>query len=82
LAEIKGLLSADKDFLKPIVRAILQEVLEAEMTEALGAGKGDRVEGHVTQLHRAFATDEAPRTRAATSPRTALEKGRSGASIG
>jgi putative transposase len=47
LAEIKGLLSADKDFLKPIVRAILQEVLEAEMTEALGAGKGERVEGRL-----------------------------------
>ncbi len=47
LAEIKGLLSGDKDFLKPIVRAILQEVLEAEMTEALGAGKGERVEGRL-----------------------------------
>lgn len=47
LAEIKGLLSSDKDFLKPIVRAILQEVLEAEMTEALGAGKGERVEGRL-----------------------------------
>ena len=40
LAEIKSLLSADKDFLKPIVRAVLQEVLETEMTEALGAAKG------------------------------------------
>jgi len=47
LAEIKGLLSTDKEFLKPIVRAILQEVLEAEMTEALGAGKGERVEGRL-----------------------------------
>jgi len=47
LAEIKGLLSADKDFLKPIVRVILQEVLEAEMTDALGAGKGERVEGRL-----------------------------------
>jgi putative transposase len=47
LAEIKGLLTSDQDFLKPIVRAILQEVLEAEMTEALGAGKGERVEGRL-----------------------------------
>ena len=47
LAEIKGLLISDKDFLKPIVRAILQEVLESEMTEALGAGKGERVEGRL-----------------------------------
>jgi len=47
LAEIKALLASDKDFLKPIVRAVLQEVLEAEMTEALGAGKGERVEGRL-----------------------------------
>ena len=47
LAEIKSLLSADKDFLKPLVRAVLQEVLEAEMTEALGAAKGERVEGRL-----------------------------------
>ena len=47
LAEIKSLLSADKDFLKPIVRAVLQEVLETEMTEALGAAKGERVEGRL-----------------------------------
>ena len=47
LAEIKSLLSADKDFLKPLVRAVLQEVLEAEMTEALGAAKGERVEARL-----------------------------------
>lgn len=47
LAEIKGLLAADQDFLKPLVRAVLQEVLEAEMTEALGAGKGERTEARL-----------------------------------
>jgi transposase-like protein len=47
LAEIKSLLSADKDFLKPVVRTVLQEVLEAEMTEALGATKGERIEGRL-----------------------------------
>jgi len=47
LAEIKSLLSADKDFLQPLVRTVLQEVLEAEMTEALGAAKGERVEGRL-----------------------------------
>src|SRR5262245_60641213 len=47
LAEIKSLLSADKDFLKPLVRTVLQEVLEAEMTEALGASKGERAEGRL-----------------------------------
>jgi putative transposase len=47
LAEIKSLVSADNDFLKPLVRAVLQEVLEAEMTEALGAAKGERAEGRL-----------------------------------
>jgi transposase-like protein len=47
LAEIKSLLASDKDFLKPIVRAVLQEVLEQEMTDTLGAGKGERIEGRL-----------------------------------
>src|SRR6476619_4184039 len=47
LAEIKNLLSADKDFLKPVVRAVLQEVLEAEMTPALGEGIGGGIDRDV-----------------------------------
>lgn len=47
LVEIKSLLAEDGDFLKPIVKAVLQEVLEAEMTEALGAAKGERGEGRL-----------------------------------
>ena len=47
LAEIKSLLASDKDFLKPIVRTVLQEVLEGEMTEALAAAKGERVDGRL-----------------------------------
>ena len=47
LAEIKSLLASDKDFLKPIVRAVLQEVLEQEMTDTLGAAKGERIEGRL-----------------------------------
>ena len=39
---IKGLLAQEEDFLKPLVQAVVQEVLEAEMTEALGAEKGQR----------------------------------------
>jgi Transposase, Mutator family len=42
LAELKSLLAQDQDFLRPIVEAVLQELLEAEMTEALGAAKGER----------------------------------------
>jgi putative transposase len=40
--EIKALIKEDEDFLRPLMRVALQEVLEAEMTEALGAGKAER----------------------------------------
>lgn len=40
--EVKALLSEDQDFLRPRVQTVLQELLEAEMTEALGAEKGER----------------------------------------
>jgi putative transposase len=42
LAEVKALLADDRDFLRPLVQAVLQELLEVEMTEALGAEKGER----------------------------------------
>jgi putative transposase len=42
LEEVKALLAEDQDFLRPLVQAVLQELLEAEMTEALGAAKGER----------------------------------------
>jgi putative transposase len=41
---VKELLRNDREFLKPLIQATLQEVLEAEMTEALGAEKGERSE--------------------------------------
>jgi putative transposase len=40
--DIKALMAADEDFLRPMVKVILQEMLEAEMSEAVGAGKGER----------------------------------------
>ena len=40
--DVKALLTGDGAFLRTVVRAALQEVLEAEMTEAVGAGKGER----------------------------------------
>src|SRR3954447_25354414 len=43
----KELLRGDPDGLREVVRAVLQEVLEAEMTEALGAGKGERSAGRL-----------------------------------
>jgi|SRR5579862_5921814 len=35
-------MSQDVDFLRPLVKTVMQEVLEAEMEEAVGAGKGER----------------------------------------
>ena len=40
--EWKGLLAEDRDFLKGIVQTAVQELLEAEMTEALQADKHER----------------------------------------
>src|SRR5436305_15295674 len=38
----KELLKGSPDGLREVVRAVLQEVREAEMTDALGAAKGER----------------------------------------
>jgi transposase-like protein len=43
--DVKALLREDEEFLRALVRTALQEVLEAEMTEALGAAKGERAAG-------------------------------------
>jgi transposase-like protein len=40
VAEIKAQLAAEGEFLRPLVEVVVQQVLEAEMSEALGAGKG------------------------------------------
>jgi transposase-like protein len=40
IGRMKELLAGDDEFIRSVVRAALQEVLEAEMTEAVGAGKG------------------------------------------
>jgi putative transposase len=45
LQEIKELIGEEQDILRPLISAVLQEILEAEMSEALGAEKGQRVEG-------------------------------------
>jgi transposase-like protein len=42
IAAVKELFAAHPDGLKEVVRAVLQELLETEMTEALGAEKGER----------------------------------------
>src|SRR3954452_3688827 len=40
--DVKALLAEDEEFLRAVVRTALQEVLEAEMTQALDAEKGER----------------------------------------
>jgi len=42
LAAVNELFSKSPDGLREIVHAVMQEMLEAEMTDALGAGKGER----------------------------------------
>lgn len=43
----KGLMAGQEDFLRPLIQAVVQQVLEAEMDEALGAGKSERTEGRL-----------------------------------
>ena len=43
LAEVKGLLSESRDFLKELLAEVVQETLESEINEALGAGKNERI---------------------------------------
>ena len=40
--QIEALIGSDRVLLKELMKEALQEVLEAEMTEALGAGPGER----------------------------------------
>jgi transposase-like protein len=47
LQEIKELIAGEEDILRPLIGAVLQEVLEAEMSQALGAEKGQRIEGRL-----------------------------------
>jgi putative transposase len=47
LKEIKEQLREKEDYLRPLVGLVVQEILEAEMNEALGAQKGERTEGRM-----------------------------------
>jgi putative transposase len=46
--ELKALLLSDEDGFRRVLQTVVQEVLEAEMTEAVGAGKGERRSGSAT----------------------------------
>jgi len=41
----KAVIEGQKDFLKPLVQEVIQQVLEAEMLEAVGADRHERTEG-------------------------------------
>lgn len=43
----RELLREDEEMIRSLIRGVLQEVLEAEMTEALGAEKSERVSGRM-----------------------------------
>jgi transposase-like protein len=47
VSAVKELLRSDEEFLKPLIRGAVQDILEAEMTEAVGAEKGERSEGRL-----------------------------------
>jgi len=55
--DLKALMADDKDLMKSLMKEALQEVLEAEMTEHLGAGPHERQEGR--QGYRAGHYDAA-----------------------
>lgn len=47
IAAVKELMGANHDKLRAIVQDLLQEMLEGEMTEALGASKSERSDGRI-----------------------------------
>jgi len=42
--ELKRILSENEDFLRPMLQTVIQELLEAEMDDCVGAAKGERTE--------------------------------------
>lgn len=47
LIDLKALLAGDQDYLRTMVEAVVQATLEAEMTQALAAEKGERTAGRL-----------------------------------
>ena len=45
IREIKAMIAEDGDFLGPVVRTVIQEFLEAEMAEAIGAQRESESKG-------------------------------------
>src|SRR6202035_2484986 len=83
--DVKALLAGDEEFLRALVRTALQEVLEAEMTEALALRRASddtmpsatnekRQENHVIRKATIGADAPAPRRPAAWVMPTALPR--------
>lgn len=60
LEEVKALLAGDRDFLHPVVPAVLQELPEAEMTEALGAERWPRLSENASAGDRKVVISNPP----------------------
>lgn len=56
-SSVKGLLGQNRNQLKALLRESLQEVLEAEMTDALGAASGARTDGRLGCRDGHFSTE-------------------------
>ncbi len=46
-ADWKEVMGGQEDFLRPLIREVLQQVMEAEMEEVLGADKSERTSSRV-----------------------------------
>jgi len=56
-ANLKALMAEDQDFLRHVVREAMQQILEAEMTDTVGAEPGER-----TELRLGYRAGHYPRT--------------------
>ena len=71
IAAVNELFSKSPDGLREIVHAVMQEMLEAEMTDALGAEKGERT---MARLAKAPAITPAPSSPASVSSNCACRR--------
>jgi transposase-like protein len=61
--DVKALLAGDEELLRALMRTALQEVLEVEMAEALGAEKGERTSSRLGYCSGYYGRTLVPRSR-------------------
>ena len=76
--DLKGLLARDEDFIRATVEALVQAALEAEMTEAIGAAKGERSETRVSYRSGYYSRSLITRVGTPSCPRRARRLGPTG----